>query len=239
MILMRKIAVVAGGLAAAGLAAGVLAPAASAASRPVLYNYAEGWSHGRIEPHQVYVGARGPYLTGLSWSWWDSKSAQGTGTVHIQSSACLQHHPSSACSFYRHAVRVSLWRPRTHAGQLYFSRMKWSFRSAGHRTVGLWKTVRGDFDVSGLACIASMSVPRPSRGATTDALVTTAPGSHVNAKAHYKTTTTPHSRTSGPTGRATIPFDIGGATPGYRVKVSITISSGQLRASCSTSFTPR
>ena len=29
--------------------------------------------------------------------------------------------------------------------------MKWSFRSAGHRTVSLWKTVRGDFDVSGLA----------------------------------------------------------------------------------------
>lgn len=239
MVFARKVAVVVTGLALAGLIVGVLAPAASAADRPALFNYAEGWSHGRVEPHQVYVGARGPYLTGLSWSWWNSKSAQGTGTVHIQSAACLQHHPSSACTFYRHAARVSLWRPRTHAGQAYFSRMKWAFRSGGHRIVSLWKTVRGDFDVSGLACIASMSVPRPTRGATTDALVTTAPGSRVTAKAHYKTTTTPHSRTASPAGRATIPFDIGGATPGYRVRVSITITSGQLRASRSTSFTPR
>jgi len=48
-----------------------------------------------------------------------------------------------------------------------------------------------------------------------------------------------HTGTANAEGNAKIRYYISGATPGYRVNVSVTVTSGRSRGTCSTSFTPR
>lgn len=90
-----------------------------------------------------------------------------------------------------------------------------------------------------LTCTASMSNPTPTDYSTDDVNVDTAAGATVSATAHYKTTATTHTGTADGSGRASIAFDIGGATKGYTVQVDVTVSGGGRTGSCSTSFTPQ
>ena len=92
---------------------------------------------------------------------------------------------------------------------------------------------------SSLTCTASMSNPTPSDNSTDDVNVQTAAGAAVSATAHYKTTVTTHTGTADSSGKASIAFNIGGATKGYPVQVDVTVSEGGTTASCSTSFTPQ
>lgn len=119
--------------------------AASATRRPVIYNYAEGWHHGQVEPTRIVVGASAPYVTGLAWSHW---TAYGRGTLHQQSTACLNHHPSYQCPYIGYRGSVRLWHVRTHRGQLYFSEMKWRYHTdAGTQRSETWRvTSKGYFD---------------------------------------------------------------------------------------------
>jgi hypothetical protein len=93
--------------------------------------------------------------------------------------------------------------------------------------------------VTALPCHASMSNSRPKDYTTTDVRVSTAGKASVTTVAHYRTVTRKHHRTANAKGRATVPYYISGATPGYRVKVDVYVSKGKRTASCSTSFTPR
>jgi hypothetical protein len=89
-----------------------------------------------------------------------------------------------------------------------------------------------------LACHASMSNSHPADYTTTDVRVRTAGHARVTTTAHYKTVNRTYHRTAGPGGRATVPYYISGATPGYRVVVDVYVRKAGRTGSCSTSFTP-
>lgn len=84
-----------------------------------------------------------------------------------------------------------------------------------------------------------MSASSPKDYTTTDAHVHTASRAYVTTVAHYRTTSTKHHAYAGRRGNATIAYYISGATPGYKVKVTVTVVSGSRAASCSMSFTPQ
>ena len=92
--------------------------------------------------------------------------------------------------------------------------------------------------VTPLPCTASMSNSHPADYTTTDVRVHTAAQARVTTVAHYRTTSTKHHGTAGPRGNAVIPYYISGATPGYTVKVSVSVAEDSRTGSCSTSFTP-
>lgn len=89
-----------------------------------------------------------------------------------------------------------------------------------------------------LACSASMSNSHPARYTTIDVRVHTGDFASVKTVAHYRTTNTTHHGAAGRKGNASIPYDIKGATPGYTVKVSVSVQKGTRTGSCSTSFRP-
>jgi hypothetical protein len=90
-----------------------------------------------------------------------------------------------------------------------------------------------------LRCNASMSNNKPRDNSTTVVRVRTNSRAHVVTVAHYKTTNHRKQGQAGSKGRLGVPYDISRATPGFRVKVSVTVSRGDRSGSCSTSFTPQ
>ena len=92
--------------------------------------------------------------------------------------------------------------------------------------------------VTALPCSASMSNSHPRDYTTIKVNVHTAAFAGVTTVAHYRTTNTTHHGTAGRRGNVSISYYISGATPGYKVKVSVSVKSGTRRGSCSTSFTP-
>jgi len=89
-----------------------------------------------------------------------------------------------------------------------------------------------------LPCQASMSNSHPADYTTTDVRVHTAGYAAVTTIAHYKTTNHKKTGTAGIRGNATIGYYISGATPGYRVVVSVRVAHDGRSGSCSTWFIP-
>ena len=89
-----------------------------------------------------------------------------------------------------------------------------------------------------LRCHASMSNSRPRDYTTVYVNVGTVRYAGVTTVAHYKTVNREHTGKANAGGAAEIGYYISGATPGYRVTVSVTVTSGRSRGTCSTSFTP-
>ena len=89
-----------------------------------------------------------------------------------------------------------------------------------------------------LPCHASMSNTHPADYTTVDVQVRTAGLAKVVTVAHYRTTNHQKKRKANAAGRAKVPYYISGATPGYKVKVTVKVSKGGRSGSCSTSFTP-
>jgi hypothetical protein len=90
----------------------------------------------------------------------------------------------------------------------------------------------------GLRCHASMSNGHPADYTNVYVNVGTVRHASVTTVAHYRTVNRKHTGKANNRGNAKIDYYISGATPGYRVKVSVTVTSGRYRGSCSTSFTP-
>ncbi len=84
-----------------------------------------------------------------------------------------------------------------------------------------------------------MSNNRPKDYTTTYVHVHTVGYAKVVTVAHYKTVNHKKRAKANATGHAKIPYYISGATPGYKVKVSVTVSKASRTGHCSTSFTPR
>lgn len=89
-----------------------------------------------------------------------------------------------------------------------------------------------------LTCRASISDATPQQYSDVYVYVRTAPKAKVRTVAHYKTTNTAHSRTADTAGRATIDYYISGSTPGYRVRIDVTVTKNGKSRTCSTSFRP-
>ena len=90
-----------------------------------------------------------------------------------------------------------------------------------------------------LPCHASVSAARPQQYTDVNVGVKTAAHAHVRTVAHYKSKDTTHTATANAHGRATISYYISGATTGYRVLVTVTVTKGGSSGHCSTAFTPR
>jgi hypothetical protein len=89
-----------------------------------------------------------------------------------------------------------------------------------------------------LRCHASMSNSHPADYTTIYVNVGTVRYAGITTVAHYRTVNRKHTGKANSKGTARIYYYISGATPGYQVKVSVTVTSGRDRGSCSTSFTP-
>ena len=89
-----------------------------------------------------------------------------------------------------------------------------------------------------LPCHASMSKTHPADYTTVYVRVRTASRARVVTVAHYKTTNHKKSRKANTSGQASVPYYISGATPGFKVKVSVRVSRNGRTGSCSTAFTP-
>jgi hypothetical protein len=89
-----------------------------------------------------------------------------------------------------------------------------------------------------LPCQASMSDNHPADYTTTDVRVHSVGYAAVTTVAHYKTTNHEKTGTAGVRGNATIAYYISGATPGYRVVVSVHVARDGRSGNCSTWFTP-
>ena len=87
-------------------------------------------------------------------------------------------------------------------------------------------------------CHTWVSNSKPKDYSTVDVWVVTAGRASVATAAHYRTTTTKHTAKANAKGDAEIAYRISDATPGYKVKVSVSVTSGHHAGSCSTSFTP-
>lgn len=90
-----------------------------------------------------------------------------------------------------------------------------------------------------LKCRASMSDSNPKQYTNVFVQVRTGkPNANVKTVAHYKTTDTVKKRRSNSKARANVKYYISGATPGYRVKVDVTVTKNGKKRTCSTAFTP-
>jgi hypothetical protein len=89
-----------------------------------------------------------------------------------------------------------------------------------------------------LPCHASMSNNHPADYTTTYVNVHTVAYAAVTTVAHYKTVNRTHHGKAGAKGNASIGYYISGATPGYKVVVSVKVVKGNRSGSCSTWFIP-
>jgi hypothetical protein len=92
---------------------------------------------------------------------------------------------------------------------------------------------------AGLSCNASMSNSTPRDHTTTYVNVTTAKGAKVTTVAYSKTGNQAKTTTANVRGTARVGYAVGNATPGVRVNVTVTVTSGRSHSSCSTSYTPQ
>jgi|HubBroStandDraft_2_1064218.scaffolds.fasta_scaffold17787_4 hypothetical protein len=128
--MIRGMAVVTAGLAAAGLA---LLPVATASAAPAavapvtsvrlpVVHDCDGWQSGQVRTHVVLLDCLGQVvLKTYTWRWWTAHSAR-TRRAELYVDSCT---PSCASGTYRHyAATVVFYRPRTHDGVRYFSRLQ-------------------------------------------------------------------------------------------------------------------
>jgi hypothetical protein len=89
-----------------------------------------------------------------------------------------------------------------------------------------------------LPCHASMSNSHPRDYTTVHVNVRTVAYAGVTTVAHYKTTNHKKTGKANKQGSASIGYYISGATPGYKVVVSVRVVSGKRSGTCSTWFIP-
>ena|ERR1700761_1377880 len=85
---------------------------------------------------------------------------------------------------------------------------------------------------------AKVSTGRPRDRSIEYIEVTTAKGAKVTAVAHFRNGTETRVATASSRGDAILAYAVGNATPGYRVIVTVTATSGHDHAVTSTYFTP-
>lgn len=90
-----------------------------------------------------------------------------------------------------------------------------------------------------LPCTAWVTRPHPPDHTKVGIQVATAANAWVTTAAHYRTTVTKKRRQAHGDGERTNWYDIGGATPGFKVIVKVRVSRNGRTGHCRTSFTPR
>jgi hypothetical protein len=90
-----------------------------------------------------------------------------------------------------------------------------------------------------MRCTASVSSRYPARGSRVGILIKTVPSAHIRVTAHFKSGRRIERSRANSTGRQTIWYRVGAATPGFRVAVDVLVYGGRESGSCATWFAPR
>jgi hypothetical protein len=90
-----------------------------------------------------------------------------------------------------------------------------------------------------LRVAATVSNSRPKDRTIEYIEVKTSKGARVTTVAHFRNGNQTRTTTANSRGDATVAYAVGNATPGYRVTVTVAVTSGRNRASTVTSFTPQ
>lgn len=101
-----------------------------------------------------------------------------------------------------------------------------------------WATPAATLATAPLPCQASMNTHYPRDYTNVYVRVHTASYAAVTTVAHYKTVNTKHTGKANALGNASIRYYISGATPGYKVVVSVHVVKGIRSGNCSTWFIP-
>jgi hypothetical protein len=91
---------------------------------------------------------------------------------------------------------------------------------------------------SPLACQASVSNRDPADYTTVHVYVRTVDRASIRIVAHYRTTNHVKYGHAGRHGNDTINYYISGATPGFKVNLTLTVRRNGRKGTCATSFTP-
>ena len=133
---LRTLIAAAGVLALSiGVPAALMAPAASAATTPVVYaSGTSGWSNAAVRPPWVIIGQGGsPMAHTWWWNTWNSTVAKSTGTLWVDN--CIPNCAQGKESY--HYLFVTLSGVKHHNGRAYYSVMTWytpGYRLYGYRT---------------------------------------------------------------------------------------------------------
>ena len=90
-----------------------------------------------------------------------------------------------------------------------------------------------------LTCTATVTRRHPADGSKVGLSVSTAPGARITVVAHFPAGNRKKKARADSTGMRTFWFQVGSATPGYRVRVDVRVSAHGRKRACRTSFTPR
>jgi len=88
-------------------------------------------------------------------------------------------------------------------------------------------------------CTTLVTRKHPADGTKVGISVSTAPGARITTVAHFPAGNHKKTARADQTGLHNFWFQVGSATPGYRVRVSIRVSADGQKRSCRASFTPR
>ena len=89
-----------------------------------------------------------------------------------------------------------------------------------------------------LKCQAAVSDKTPQQYTNVIVYVRSPKYAKVRTVAHYKTTNNAKATTADKYGKARRTYNISGATPGYRVRVDVTVRAYGRSRTCSTAYTP-
>lgn len=117
-------------------------------------------------------------------------------------------------------------------------RIRLALVAAAATLSGLIAAPAAPAEAAALTCTASMSDATPKQYSNVYVRVRTSAYARVRTVAHYKTTNTVKRATASSAGRASLRYYISRATPGYRVRVDVTVTKNGRSRSCSTSFVP-
>ena len=117
-------------------------------------------------------------------------------------------------------------------------RIRLALVAAAATLSGLIAAPAAPAEAAALTCTASMSDATPKQYSNVYVRVRTSAYARVRTVAHYKTTNTVKRATASSAGRASLRYYISRATPGYRVRVDVTVTKNGRSRNCSTSFVP-
>lgn len=95
------------------------------------------------------------------------------------------------------------------------------------------------FEPVATTCRTVASPPNPQQHTNLDVIVATVPGAKITVVYHFKAGAATQLSHADAAGRADVLRNIGGATIGFAVPVTVTVALGPNTSTCSTTFTPR
>jgi hypothetical protein len=106
-------------------------------------------------------------------------------------------------------------------------------------SLALGATAHRTMPSAAISCTAKPTSRYPVDDSSVGIRISTSARAHFTVKAHFRGGVREKKAVAGATGTGTATFRLGGATPGYRVAVDVSVALGDRHGSCTTWFRPR